>query len=115
MPQAIVDGVLSFDAFVSITLAILLLFAGKGLAARIGTLGRYGIPEPVLGGVLCAAVVCALYYGAGLMVGSISLTGGVGTTLAWAPHFTDELGIAEAAELGLASNMVGLIAAAGTR
>ncbi|MGY1458742.1 sodium/glutamate symporter [Luteimonas sp. A534] len=85
MPQAIVDGVLSFDAFVSITLAILLLFAGKGLAARIGTLGRYGIPEPVLGGVLCAAVVCALYYGAGLMVGSISLTGGVGTTLAWAP------------------------------
>src|SRR5690606_16048964 len=48
---------------------------------------------------------------AGLMVGSVSLTGGVGTTLAWAPHFTDVLGIEEATELGLASNMIGLISA----
>ncbi|WP_132998907.1 sodium/glutamate symporter [Luteimonas arsenica] len=180
MPHAIVDGTLSFDAFVSITLAILLLFVGKGLAARVGVLRRYGIPEPVVGGVLCATVVCALYYGAGLrvefdlgmrdllllyffaalglnsnvrelasggrllvvlallatvfivmqnglgmalaglfgmdpraglMVGSISLTGGVGTTLAWAPHFTDVLGIEDAAELGLAANMIGLISA----
>ena len=180
MPLAIVDGAISFDAFVSITLAILLLFVGKGLAMRIGWLRRYGIPEPVVGGVLCAGVVCALYYGAGLrvefdlgmrdllllyffaalglnsnvrelasggrllvvlallatvfivmqnglgmalaglfgmepraglMVGSISLTGGVGTTLAWAPHFTDVLGIEDAAELGLAANMIGLISA----
>ena len=180
MPHAIVDGTLPFDAFVSITLAILLLFVGKGLAARVGVLRRYGIPEPVVGGVLCATVVCALYYGAGLrvefdlgmrdllllyffaalglnsnvrelasggrllvvlallatvfivmqnglgmalaglfgmdpraglMVGSISLTGGVGTTLAWAPHFTDVLGIEDAAELGLAANMIGLISA----
>ncbi|GHD72082.1 sodium/glutamate symporter [Luteimonas padinae] len=180
MPHAIVDGTLPFDAFVSITLAILLLFVGKGLAARVGVLRRYGIPEPVVGGVLCAAVACALYYGAGLgvefdlgmrdllllyffaalglnsnvrelasggrllvvlallatvfivmqnglgmalaglfgmdpraglMVGSISLTGGVGTTLAWAPHFTDVLGFEDAAELGLAANMIGLISA----
>ena len=180
MPHAIVDGTLSFDAFVSITLAILLLFVGKGLAARVGVLRRYGIPEPVVGGVLCATVVCALYYGAGLrvefdlgmrdllllyffaalglnsnvrelasggrllvvlallaavfivmqnglgmalaglfgmdpraglMAGSISLTGGVGTTLAWAPHFTDVLGFEDAAELGLAANMIGLISA----
>src|SRR5690606_26494037 len=48
---------------------------------------------------------------AGLMAGSISLTGGVGTTLAWAPHFTDVLGIEDAAELGLAANMIGLISA----
>src|SRR5690606_4406711 len=48
---------------------------------------------------------------AGLMVGSISLTGGVGTTLAWVPHFTEVLGIAAAGELGLAANMVGLVAA----
>ena len=180
MPYAIVDGGLSLDAFASLTLAILLLFAGKGLATRIGVLRRYGIPEPVVGGVLCAAVTCALYYGmdlrvefelgmrdilllyffaalglnsdlrsllsggrlllllavlatvfivlqnglgmavaslfgldprAGLMVGSVSLTGGVGTTLAWAPYFTGILGIAEAAELGLASNMIGLVSA----
>lgn len=177
MPYVVADGILSFDAFSSLTLAILLLFTGKGLAARIGLLRRYGIPEPVVGGVLCAALVCVLFYSiglqvefalgmrdilllyffgalglnsdlrsllsggrllmllallatvfivmqdglgmllaglfgmdprAGLMAGSVSLTGGVGTTLAWAPHFTDELGIAGAAEIGLASNMVGL-------
>ena len=180
MPYSIVDGTMSFDAFTSLTLAILLLFAGKGLAMRVGALRRYSIPDPVIGGVLCAGVVGALYYGIGLrvefelgirdilllyffgalglnsdlrsllsggrlllvlgvlatvfivmqnglgmalaalfgmdprlglMVGSVSLTGGVGTTLAWAPHFTDTLGIAGAAELGLASNMVGMISA----
>ncbi|MDO5626242.1 MAG: sodium/glutamate symporter [Pseudomonadota bacterium] len=168
------------SGFVTLTLAILLLFVGKGITARVDVLQRYGIPEPVVGGVLCAAVVCALYYGlrhevsfdlaardtlllyffaalglnanvralasggrllvvllvlssgfmvlqnvagmalaspfgmdarAGLMVGSISLTGGVGTTLAWAPHFDDVLGITGASDLGLAANMVGLIAA----
>src|SRR5690606_10955990 len=172
--------VASVDALPSVTLAILLLFVGKGLTARVAVLRRYSIPEPVVGGVLCAAVVCALYYGmglqvdfelgardmfllyffaalglnsnvaslrkggwklvvllalagfyivfqnlvgmglarawgmdprAGLMVGSISLTGGVGTTVAWTPHFVEELGIANAGELGLASNMVGMIAA----
>lgn len=174
------DGVLHVDAFLGFTLAILLLFLGKGLAARIGPLRRYGIPEPVVGGVFCAATVCALYYGAGLrvefelgvrdmlllyffaalglnsnvrllfgggrllvvllvlatvfivlqnglgmalaalfgmdpraglMVGSISLTGGVGTTLAWTPHFTDVLDIPVAGELGMAANMVGLVSA----
>lgn len=174
------NHVVEVDAFVSFTLAILLLFVGKGLTLRARLLQRYSIPEPVVGGVLCAAIVCLLYYGfdlrvdfslgardmlllyffaaiglssqlgtlrqggrplmvllllasgfmvlqnllgmgvagafgldpkAGLMVGSISLTGGVGTTLAWAPHFIDELGIANAGEVGLAANMVGMIAA----
>ncbi|MBN9372904.1 MULTISPECIES: sodium/glutamate symporter [unclassified Hydrogenophaga] len=168
------------DAFVTLTLAILLLFIGKGLMRRYEWLRRFNIPEAVVGGMLCALVVCALYYlldvrmvftlgardmlllyffaaigmgtdvrtlreggrpllvllalasgfmllqnglgmavagafgmdpRAGLMAGSISLTGGVGTTLAWMPHFTDTLGIAEAGELGLAANMVGMVAA----
>lgn len=43
------------------------------------------------------------------MSGSISLIGGVGTTLAWAPTFVDELGISNAMELGIASNTIGLI------
>lgn len=168
------------DAFVSFTLAILLLFAGKGVIARVEPLRRYSIPEALVGGVLCAGLVCALYYAsgvtvgfdlgvrdtlllyffagiglntdlrtlsrggrpllvlsllavafmvlqnlagmgmaglfgldprAGLLVGSVSLTGGVGTTLAWTPHFTQTLGIGDAAELGLSANMLGLIAA----
>lgn len=167
-------------ALPSFTLAILLLFLGKGLTRRSRWLRRYSIPDAVVGGVLCAGVVAALYWlagieiglelavrdqlllyffaaiglntdvrtlasggrpllvllvlatgfmllqngvgmgvagvfgmdpRAGLMTGSVSLTGGVGTTLAWAPYFVDELGIANAAELGLAANMLGLIAA----
>lgn len=174
------EGSLELDRFVSFTLAILLLFVGKGVVARVDLLRRYGIPEAVVGGLLCAATAYVLYYGiglqlsfelgvrdglllyffaalglnsnartlsrggwqlivllllatifiliqnglgmtlaalfgmdarTGLMVGSISLTGGVGTTLAWAPHFTDVLGIGIATELGMAANMVGLMAA----
>jgi ESS family glutamate:Na+ symporter len=171
---------MTIDAFHGFTLAIVLLFVGKGLVARWGILRRYSIPESLVGGLACALVVFALYYGAGivvsfdleardalllyffaaiglgtdartlrhggrpllilsglaigfmvlqnlagmemarafgldpragLMVGSISLTGGVGTTLAWSDHFVHNLGIAQAQELGLAANMIGLIAA----
>ncbi|PCF95689.1 sodium/glutamate symporter [Vreelandella nigrificans] len=167
-------------AFLSFTLAILLLFIGKELTQRWSLLRRYSIPEPLVGGALCAAIVCLLYYvfnisiffelgardmlllyffaaiglnsqirsllkggrplmillvlassfivlqnvigmtiaagfsmdaRAGLMVGSISLTGGIGTTMAWTPYFVEELGIINAGELGLAANMIGLIAA----
>ena len=171
---------LPVDSFISFTLAIALLFAGKKLTHRFELLRRYTIPEAVTGGLLCAIVVAMVYlladvriefdvqirstlmlyffagiglksdirtlreggrpllvlmalagafivlqnllgmtvasgFGldarAGLMTGSISLTGGVGTTLAWADEFTQRLGIANALELGLASNMIGLIAA----
>lgn len=166
--------------FLGVTLAILLLFGGKGLIARLQWLRRWSIPEALVGGVLGALVVCALHYAwgitvsfdpstrdalllyffaaiglssdlrtlaaggrpflvltalstmfivlqnatgmglaglfgmdprAGLMVGSIALTGGVGTTVAWSSHFTNDLGIGNAHELGLAANTVGLIAA----
>ncbi len=169
-----------FDGFLSFTLAIILLFIGKGLISKVEILRRYSIPEPVIGGFLCAAAVGVAYYlfdlqvsftlevrdwlllyffaavglradlrtlisggkplavllalastfillqnltgmslasafgmdpKAGLMVGSVSLVGGVGTTLAWGPTFVDSLGITNAIELGVASNMVGLIAA----
>jgi len=169
-----------FGGFVSFTLAIILLFLGKTLTSRVDILRRYSIPEPVIGGFLCAAAVGVAYYAfdlkvtftlevrdwlllyffaaiglradirtlisggkplvillalasafiflqnlagigiatafgmdpkAGLMVGSISLTGGVGTALAWAPTFVDSLGISNALELGVAANTVGLISA----
>ena len=45
------------------------------------------------------------------MAGSVSLTGGLGTTIAWAPTFTEQLGIANAAEIGVAASTIGLIAA----
>ncbi|MBH1963595.1 MAG: sodium/glutamate symporter [Comamonadaceae bacterium] len=168
------------NPLLGVTLAILLLFGGKGLIARVSWLRRYSIPEALVGGVIGALIVCALYYGAGitvsfdhsirdglllyffaaiglssdmrtlaaggrpfliltslsivfillqnaagmglasafgmdpragLMVGSISLIGGVGTTVAWSHHFAENLGINNAQELGLAANTMGLIAA----
>ena len=164
----------------SFTIAIVLMIVGLNLGKRLAFVQRYSIPEPVVGGFLCAAVVGLVYWWAGvrivfelpmlntlllyffaaiglnadiktlrqggkpmvlllvlasvfivlqnllgmgmaslfgqphqagLMTGSVSLTGGVGTTLAWAPTFVSQLGIGNAAELGMASNMVGLIAA----
>lgn len=165
---------------VSFTLSIVLLFIGKNALERSSFLRRYGIPEPVIGGLLCAFVVGGLYYlakvelsfslgmrdwlllyffaaiglksdirtlisggrplvyltvlaavfiviqnlvgmgtaaafgmnpKAGLMAGSVSLTGGIGTALAWAPKFVEELGISNALEIAVASNTIGLISA----
>ncbi|GLS83552.1 sodium/glutamate symporter [Paraferrimonas haliotis] len=164
--------------FFSFTLAILLLFVGKGALSRYAILREYSIPEAVIGGFACAATVAVIYFVlgiqitfelgardalllyffaamglnsdiksllsggkpliilialaavyimmqnavgmgvasafgmnpvAGLMSGSVSLIGGVGTTLAWAPTFVDELGVTNAMELGIASNTIGLI------
>jgi len=172
--------ILEIKDFVSFTLAIIALFIGKAIISRYELLRKYSIPEPVVGGFACAAIVGILYYGfglqiefnldvrdilllyffagiglkadfatllkggkpllilillssafiflqnftgvsvatlfgldpkAGLMSGSISLIGGVGTAMAWTPTFVEELGIANANELGIASNTLGLISA----
>jgi len=172
--------ILEIKDFVSFTLAIIALFIGKAIIARYELLRKYSIPEPVVGGFACAAIVGILYYAfglqiefnldvrdilllyffagiglkadfatllkggkpllilillssafiflqnftgvsvatlfgldpkAGLMSGSISLIGGVGTAMAWTPTFVEELGIANANELGIASNTLGLISA----
>ena len=41
---------MTIDAFHGFTLAIVLLFVGKGLVARWGILRRYSIPESLVGG-----------------------------------------------------------------
>lgn len=102
---------------------IVYFFAAVGLQADIRTLMSGGKPLVIL--LTLAAVFILLQnltgmglataFGmdskAGLMVGSVSLTGGVGTALAWAPTFVDSLGISNALELAVAANTVGLIAA----
>ena len=170
----------TMEGFASFTLAIILLFLGKLIIGRSELLKRYSIPEPVIGGFLCAALVCLSYYflnfelsfdlqsrdvlllyffgaiglqtdirtlinggkplailltlatvfivlqnlvgisvaslfgmdpKAGLLVGSISLVGGVGTALAWSPTFVESFNITNALEIGVAANTVGLISA----
>jgi len=111
-----------FDLQVRDTL-LLYFFAGIGLKSDIRQLLKGGRPLLILLLLASAFIVLQNSLGmglaeafgldpkAGLMVGSISLTGGVGTTLAWAPLFVEKLGISNAHELGIASNTVGLIAA----
>lgn len=60
--------VLSIDAMVSFTLAIILLFVGKGLTQRHELLRRYSIPEPVIGGFCCAAATALLYFALDIQV-----------------------------------------------
>nr|WP_210324468.1 sodium/glutamate symporter [Chelatococcus reniformis] len=171
---------MSISAFHSFNIAVILLIVGKALTMNVAMLRKYSIPEPVVGGFLCAAAVGTIYglfgrkvqfelgardfllllffagiglksdvrtllqggrplivltalatlfmvfqnvtgmgvaslFGldprAGLLAGSIALTGGIGTTVAWVPTFVERLGIGNAMELGVASNTVGLIAA----
>lgn len=171
---------LEVHGFLAFTLAIVLLFVGKVATMRYQLLRDYSIPEPVIGGFLCAVAVGIIYYAfniqinfeldvrdwllvyffaaiglrsdiktllsggrplallvilacvyivlqnlvgiatasgfgmdpkTGLMAGSISLIGGVGTTLAWAPTFVEDLGILNSMEIGVAANTVGLISA----
>lgn len=47
----------------------------------------------------------------GLLSGSISLIGGYGTAIAWAPKVADEFGLQSAMEIGIASATFGLILA----
>lgn len=47
----------------------------------------------------------------GLLMGTVSLIGGHGTTIAWAPKFVDDYGVANAMEIGLAAATFGLIIA----
>ena len=56
------------DAFVTFTLAILLLFVGKELTQRMPTLRKYSIPEPVVGGFLCTLVVGLVYFVANIRI-----------------------------------------------
>ena len=47
----------------------------------------------------------------GLLVGSASLAGGHGTAIAWAPTISDQQGVANALEIGVAAATLGLIIA----
>ena len=48
---------------------------------------------------------------AGLLVGTVSLIGGHGTTIAWAPTFQDQFQIENAMEIGIAAATFGLVLA----
>ena len=174
------DGILQFSGFFSVTLGIIVLFAGKRLNEAIGFLRNFSIPEPVTGGLLFTILFALVYVttevevefdlqardillvyffttiginasvkdllnggkplvillsitiaymvvqnltgisvaalfdqptAVGMLGGTISLIGGHGTAIAWAPRVAEDFGVGSAMEIGVACATFGLILA----
>lgn len=162
----------------TLIVAILVLFLGKFLIAKVAMLREFNIPQPVVGGVLVSVMFSIVYFGLdieltfdlrlrdvllvsffttiglssrvstliaggkplltllviavvylvlqnltgiavaaaaglplsiGLIGGSVSLSGGHGTTIAWAPTFINDHGVQNALEIGVACATFGLV------
>ncbi len=101
---------------------LLVFFASIGLKSDILSLVHGGRPLLVLTVLATVFLVLQNLLGIavatgfgldrhlGLVVGSVSLTGGVGTTIAWAPVFAGTWGL-QVLELGIANTTAGLIVA----
>ncbi|QYY37044.1 sodium/glutamate symporter [Ruficoccus sp. ZRK36] len=102
---------------------ILYFFTGIGLNASLSKLRAGGVRLAILT-VICVAYIFVQNYvsvsiadtagmndAAGLLCGSVSLVGGHGTTIAWAQTFTEQYGITNAMEIGIASATAGLVLA----
>lgn len=102
---------------------LLYFFAAIGLNSDFATLRAGGRPLAILvvatlvfmilqnlTGVAVASLM-GLDRVVGLLGGSVSLLGGHGTTIAWAPVFAEEHGITNASEIGIACATVGLVLA----
>ena len=100
---------------------LLVFFTTIGLSSKLKTLVKGGKPLLILlvtavsylviqnlTGVVVAALT-GLDLPVGILAGSVSLSGGHGTTIAWSPIFVDRYGITNAAEIGIASATFGLI------
>lgn len=102
---------------------LLYFFTGIGLNAKLSDLLAGGRPLAVLLGVTLAYLVVQNLIAAGSVgalglpkgitafVGSASLIGGHGTTIAWAPSITERFGIPNALEVGIATATLGLVVA----
>ena len=175
-----INNTLAFPSFHTVTLAIIVLFIGKGLNFRFAILRNFNIPEPVVGGLLFSIVFAIIHFALGVTVefdlkardimlvyffttiglnsnimdlvkggkplvillaatifymiiqnavgitvatlfgqnplvgmlgGTVSLIGGHGTAIAWAPTFAEQYGIHNAMEIGIACATFGLILA----
>ncbi len=86
-----------------------LLAGGKPLAILLAITIGYMLVQN-LTGISVAALFGAPAAG-GMLAGSVSLIGGHGTAIAWAPRISAEYGIANAMEIGIACATFGLILA----
>jgi ESS family glutamate:Na+ symporter len=113
---------LQFDFALGVRDELLIaFFTTIGLSSRFETLLKGGAQLGIL--LVLAAFYLAIQNGTGVAVatlagfeklvgvigGSVSLSGGHGTAIAWTPIFRDEYGIALAGEIGIACATFGLI------
>ncbi|MGH2340483.1 sodium/glutamate symporter [Segnochrobactraceae bacterium EtOH-i3] len=102
-------------------LLLLYFFSGVGLNARLADLMKGGRPFLILlvltvvflfvqdGVAVGAGHLLGLPDGISVLLGSAALIGGHGTVLAWTPIITDNFGLTNAAEVGIASATMGLV------
>ncbi len=100
---------------------LIVFFTTIGLSSKFSTLVQGGKPLLILLVVavgylfvqnftgLAVAQVTGQPGEIGLIGGSVSLSGGHGTAIAWAPRFIDQYGITNAMEVGIACATFGLI------
>jgi ESS family glutamate:Na+ symporter len=98
-------------------------FTVIGLNAHVGDLARGGKPLAILLAVTVAFMLVANMVGVGaagilgldpsigLLAASISMTGGHGTAIAWAPVIAETRGVANAVEIGIVCATMGLVMA----
>ncbi len=136
IPEPVTGGVLASVVFAALYSAtgsaavfdlsnrdvlLVVFFTTVGLNAKFATLLAGGKPLVIL--IVCASLflvaqnltgvtVVSLLGGTpviGLLGGSISLSGGHGTAIAWTPIFQDQLGIENAKVIGIAVATFGLV------
>ncbi|MFG1300842.1 sodium/glutamate symporter [Xanthobacter sp. V3C-3] len=102
---------------------LLYFFTGIGLNARLSDLATGGRPLAILlaltvvylilQNVVAVGSATALDLPKGIapLLGSVSLIGGHGTTIAWAPLISERFGLPNALEVGIASATLGLVIA----
>ena len=125
---SILFGILyaAFDLEVQFALGLrdallITFFTTIGLSSKFSTLVRGGKPLLVLLVVAVAYLFVQNFVGLavvgvtgqpteiGIIGGSVSLTGGHGTAIAWAPRFMEQYGITNSMEVGIACATFGLI------
>ena len=100
---------------------LVVFFTTIGLSSRIQTLLQGGVSLLILLVLavgylflqnltgLAAVSMTQLPTAAGIIGGSVSLSGGHGTAIAWAPTFISEYGVSNAMEIGIACATFGLV------
>jgi ESS family glutamate:Na+ symporter len=86
-----------------------LISGGKPLVILLGITIGYMFLQNLTG--ISVASLFGLDSRVGLLGGTISLIGGHGTAIAWAPRFVEEYGVTNAMEIGIACATFGLILA----